>query len=121
MSTKDLTVGETGRIIRVNAGRDLSSNTDVQLNFTKPSKTIVTKTRILLQVVVGTVDVTDEDLGALLAFQYVEYLTEDGFLDEYGENWSVCLNYLNTVPTPPESFYGNSTVFTVLKPCGDVS
>ena len=73
----------------------MSSNTELTLTFTKPGGTTVTKTKTGGQVTLGTGAVTDDELGALLANQYVEYKIEPLFLDTAG-TWSVYLTYTNT-------------------------
>jgi len=119
MSTKPLTVGETGRIIRANAGRSLVDNTELTLTFIKPDLSVVTKTKASNGVVVGTVDVTDEDLGELTANEYVEYPTETGFLDQDGKTWTICLSYDKTTESPPHHWDSVPYEFEVLKACGD--
>lgn len=121
MTTKDLSVGETGRLIRVSGvGFDMSANTELILVFTKPDCSQVSKTKSGGEVNLGLVDVDDDDLGPLLANQYVEYITEVGFLDQYGTPWKVCLTFINTNTTPTQNFEGVKTSFPVLKACDEV-
>lgn len=106
-----LKVGETGKIIRVNAAYDMSSNTEITLTFTKPGGTEVTKTLGAGELSLGA-GVTDADLGALTANEYVEYDIESGFLDTAG-TWSVYITYTNTGATPDDNFIGDEVTFTV--------
>ena len=91
-----LKVGEVNKTIRVAGGFDMSSNTELTLTFYLPDDTTVTKTKTGGEVTLGLVNVTDEDLGALLANEYVEYDTETGFLSQES-TWSVNLTYENSV------------------------
>lgn len=106
-------IGETGVTIRVNGGFDMSSYTELTLVFIKPDNTTVTKTTAD-GVTLGTGAVTDDDLGALSANEYVEYENEDIF-DTAG-TWRVYLKYTNTASTPDDNFIGNTTTFEVQNP-----
>jgi len=109
-----LKVGETGKTFRVAASFDMSSNTDLTLTFTLPDATITTKTKSGGEVVLGTANVTDQDLGAILANEYVEYEIESSFLSQSG-SWSVSLTYTNTTPTPDDVYIGECATFDVAK------
>jgi hypothetical protein len=111
-----LKTGETGKIFRVAAGYDMSSRTELSIKFTKPDATTVTKTQTGGEVALGTIDVTDPDLGALLANEYVEYDIEAGFLDQAG-TWTGCLTYTNTAPAPDDIYIGDTFTFTVGSTC----
>lgn len=117
-----LKVGETGKIFRVAASFDMSARTELSIKFNKPDGTSITKTQSGGEVALGTVNVTDPDLGALLANQYVEYDIEAGFLDQSGtiaggNPWSGCLTYTNTTPTPDDIFIGETFQFDVDPTC----
>lgn len=105
-------VGESGKTLRVKAGYDMSSNTELTLTFTKPDATQVTKTKTGSQVSLGTIAVTDDDLGVLSANEYVEYEIETGFLDQVG-TWSVYLTFTDTAPDPDDVFIGDTATFAV--------
>jgi len=105
-----LKAGETGKILRVAAGFDMSSNTELTLNFTLPDASAVAKASAD-GVVLGS-GVTDPDLGVLNANEYVEYPIEAGFLSQDGP-WKVSLTYTNTTPTPDDIFIGSCATFTV--------
>ena len=116
-----LTVGETGKTIRVAAGFDMSSNTELTLTFTKPDLTTSVKTKTGGEVTLGA-GVTDDDLGVLAANEYVEYEVEVGFLDQPGDKtdddpWKVYLTYTNTASTPDDIFIGTCNPFTVAAIC----
>lgn len=107
-----LTIGESGKILRVAASFDMSSNTELTLDFILPDGTTAQKTKSGGEVVLGTSNVTDTDLGAILANQYVEYDIEAGFLSQSGA-WKVSLKYTNTTPTPDDVYIGTCATFTV--------
>ena len=111
-----LKIGETGKIIRVAASFDMSSNTELTLTFTLPDAIIVTKTKTGGEIVLGVSPVTDPDLGSLLANEYVEYDIETDFLSQAG-TWKVYLTYTDTAPTPNDSFIGDCATFTVDEIC----
>ena len=101
---------EIGKVIRVAAGYDMSSNTELTLDFTLPDNTIVQK--LSADGVVLGAGVTDLTLGVLAANEYVEYTTESGFLSQSGD-WKVILTYTNTTPTPDQVYIGACAEFTV--------
>ena len=94
----------------------MSLNTELSIKFNKPDSTSVTKTKTGGEVVLGTSNITDPDLGSLTANEYVEYDIEAGFLDQDG-TWTGCLTYTNTGPDPDNIYIGNSFTFTVLSAC----
>jgi hypothetical protein len=112
-----LFVGETGRLLRVNAGFDLSSYTELSLIFCKPNGTTATKTTSD-GVAIGGTAVTDADLGALTANYYVTYSIESGLISttDAGQ-WQVQLLYTNTGASPTDSLYGSIAYFTVNERC----
>lgn len=112
-----LFVEETGRMLRLNAGFDMSSNTELSIIFCKPGGTTVTKTTAD-GVALGTSNITDEDLGSLLANEYVEYAIESGLItvDDAGR-WGAQLLYTDTGATPDDNLYGTVTYFTVSERC----
>ena len=103
-------VGESGKTFRVNAGFDLSSNTSLDLIFTKPDGTEVTITDA--RVSAPAVNVTDDDLGALTASEYFEFSTLSTDFDVAGV-WRVYGKYTNTVTDPGQVYIGNETGFIV--------
>ena len=105
-----LKVGEVGKILRVAAGFDMSSYTELTLNFTLPDGT--TTSKVTADGVAIGAGVTDPDLGVLAANEYVEYPIESGFLSQAG-TWSVSLTYTNTSPTPDDIYIGDCATFTV--------
>lgn len=107
-----LKVGEVGKIFRVAAGFNMASFTELTLTFTLPDDTTVTKTQTGGEVTLGTIIVTDPDLGSLSANEYVEYDIEAGFLSQAG-TWKVSLTYTNATPTPDDIFIGECATFTV--------
>jgi hypothetical protein len=110
-------VEETGRTFRLNAGFNMASYTGLSIIFCKPDGTSVTKA-IADGVALGTGAITDADLGALAANEYVEYSIEPGLIteDDAGQ-WSAQLKYTNTAVNPDDNLYGNIAYFTVLERC----
>lgn len=112
-------VGESGNIIRIDAGQSIAGNTDLEMVFTKPDGiTIITKTS-LDGVVVGTVNVTDPDTGIeFIANEYWEYPTEVGLIDVVG-TWNVFGVFINSATSPVTELCGDAsaTDFVVVA-CG---
>lgn len=106
---------DTGKTFRVNAGFDMSSYTELSLVFQKPDGTTVTKTTAD-GVTLGTTAVTDDDLGALTANEWVYYDLEADFLNQSGR-WCVYMKYTNTASTPDDIFNGAPAKFTVKELC----
>ena len=111
----DIFKDETGRVFRVNAAFDMSSNTELSLLFTDPNGTTTTKTTAD-GVALGTTLVVDADLGTLNANEYVEYSIESGLLSIAGR-WCVQVLYTNTTPDPDDNLYGKIARFTVKERC----
>ena len=112
-----LFVEESGRTLRLNASYVMTSFTELSILFCKPGGTSITKTTAD-GVALGTVNVTDDDLGALLANQYVEYPVEAGLiLDADAGQWSAQLIYTNTGSSPDIVLYGTIAYFTVSERC----
>lgn len=107
--------GETGRLLRVNAGFDMSANTELSIIFTDPNGTSTTKTTAD-GVALGIVNVTDDDLGSLTANEYVEYSMEPDLLTLAGR-WCVQVLYTNTGASPSDNLYGTIARFTVKERC----
>lgn len=109
-----LIVGDTNKTLRVNAGFNMSSWTELSLVFTLPDGTNATK--VTADGVVIGAGVTDDDLGVLAANEYVEYPTEAGFISQAGE-WKVYLIFTDT-GTAPDTIYNSPCVtFTVGATC----
>jgi hypothetical protein len=112
-----LFVEETGRALRLNAGFDMSSNTELSIIFCKPGGTTVTKTTAD-GVALGTSTITDEDLGTLTANEYVEYSIESDLITSSDAGrWSAQLLYTNIGETPDDNLYGTIAYFTVSERC----
>jgi len=115
-------LGESGVTFRVSTedangenGFDMSSYTELSLTFTLPGGATSTKTTAD-PLTLGTSNVTDDDLGALLANEYVEYEIEAGFLSIAGD-WKVYLTYTNTASTPDDVYIGDCVEFEVDSIC----
>jgi len=107
-------IGESGanKILRVAAGFDMSSNTELTLDFTLPDGTTTTKVKAD-GVSLGTSPVTDPDVGLLAANEYVEFPISVGFHSQEG-GWNVYLTYTNDASTPDDVFIGLCAEYTVL-------
>lgn len=104
-------VGETGRTIRLNAGFDMSFNTDIKIHFVAPSGEIITKGSAD-GVALMTQDASDPVLGDLLANQFVEFeATADLFQDP--GMWRLYIEYENHNELPAENIYGETVKVTV--------
>lgn len=109
-----LKVGEIGKLIVINAGFDLSSNSELRVVLTKPDLTEVTKLKadgvtapaVPINVTIDGVAVTFD------ANEYWQYPTESGVIDASG-SWKVHGEYVDVTP---KDLCGDSTTFTVL-PC----
>jgi len=112
-----LFVEETGRTLRLNAGFDMSSNTELSIIFCKPGGTTITKTSVD-GVALGTSTITDDDLGTLTANEYVEYSIESGLITSSDAGrWGAQLLYTDTGATPDDNIYGSIAYFTVSERC----
>ncbi len=114
---------DQGKIFRVAATFDMSSNTELTLTFKDPANVETVKTKTSNGVVLGTSTITDTDFitddnptGELLANEYVEYPVESGLFDVVG-NWCVFLTYTDTATTPDSIFNGKPVNFTVEANC----
>ena len=105
--------GETGRTIRLNAGWDMSENTDIKIVFVLPDRTTISKGRAD-GVAMGTVDVVDPTLGQLGANEYVEFEATSDLFQVEGD-WYLYLQYEDSDLTPAEVFFGDS-VRVLVKP-----
>lgn len=107
--------GESGRLLRVNSGFDMSLNSDIKLIFTDPDG-VLTEKGSSDGVILRSSGVTDDDLGVLLANQYVEYEVEVGLFSVAGR-WCLQLKYENTNAVPVDNLYGSISRFVVLERC----
>ena len=109
-----LKVGEIGKLILVNANYDLSSNSDLQLKFTKPDQTTLT-VDVAGGVSAPATPVTVDVDGVSTVFnanEYFQYATGSGDLSLAG-NWTVNGIYIDATP---KLFCGDTAAFVVL-PC----
>lgn len=111
-----LKVGEIGKIINVNAGFDLSGNTDLEIKFTKPDLTTLTVNKAG-GVSAPAVSYTGVDVNGNTvtynANEYWSYATASGNIDQSGA-WKLNGRYVDATP---KDFCGDTANFTVL-PCG---
>lgn len=85
-----LRVGEYGVVLRLGTSYDVSSQTELTLDFTAPSGATKTKaTADGVAVETGSVSTTQ---GTFAANESVKYTLADGDIDEAG-SWSVQLTY----------------------------
>jgi len=118
-----LTVGEMGKKHYVATGQDMSSNTELEIIYTKPDLTTATKTKTAGEVTLGTVGGTFPGIGTVSANEYMYYTIDDPlFLDQAGDEtdtnpWKAYGKYTNTVSTPDDIWIGTCKAFTVLAIC----
>ena len=106
---------EIGKIININAGFDLSGNTDLKMNFIKPDLATLTVDKAG-GVSAPNVDFTfkdDNDVDVtFLANEYWSYPTASGDIDQTG-TWKVSGEYIDGTP---KVFCGDTSTFPVI-PC----
>ena len=102
----------TGRVLRVSALFDMSSNTELTLIIRKPDGVKISKTRTGGSITLGAVQVVDADLGTLNANEYIEYVIESGILDLVGE-YTLELIYHNSGAN--EKLYGETVTLDVVR------
>lgn len=107
-----LKVGEIGKTIRVDAGFDMSFNTELTLVFIKPDGTTLTKLSADGVTAPG-VEVTAPDGEVFESNQYFEYDFVSGDLDQSGQ-WMVYGKYTDATP---KTFIGDCVSFSVLEVC----
>jgi len=110
-----LKVGEIGKLIAVNANYDLSANTDLKLQFTKPDQTTLTVDKAGGVSAPASNLVIDVDgvSETFLANEYFLYATKTGDIDQAG-TWTVNGIYIDATP---KEFCGDADTFNV-SPCG---
>jgi hypothetical protein len=110
-----IAVGEVGKAFRYVTGFNMSSNTALTLNFTKPDGTTLQKTDLSSNPVTAPAATlgNDPDLGNVSAFTYMEFTTIATDFDQAGI-WSVCGIYTNSTTSV---FHGSSVNFTILAAC----
>jgi len=112
-----ISTGESNKLFRVATNFDMSSSTALQLDFTDPNGTTSTLTNATTPAVTApAVAVTDPDLGALAASEYMEFATITTTFTVSG-TWKVCPTYTNTGTTPDTIYEGSVVTFTVLDGC----
>ncbi len=110
----DFKVGDIGRNILINASFDLSANTDLQIQFTKPDQTTLLVDKaggVTAPAVNASVDV-DGVPTTFLANEYFLYPWKSGDLDQSG-TWVGNGIYIEGTT---KRFCGDAVTFTVL-PC----
>lgn len=106
-----LVVGETGKTVRLSSGGyDMSSNTSIDIRFTKPSGTVVDKTATL-----GTTQETfDDGIGTVEANEWAFYDVDDATLLDAAGSWKARLVYGDTGAAPAQNFIGIQAAFEVI-------
>ncbi len=113
MSVKE---GEIGKLIVINAGFNMSGNTELRMVFKKPDGTEVTKLKAD-GVSAPAIDITIDLNGVETTFnanEYWQYPTQSGLLTPSGTGWKVHGEYVDNTP---KDLCGDTSNFTVL-PCG---
>jgi len=110
-------VAEGNKPFRYATAFDMSSSTSLSLKFTSPSNVESTLTDATTPAVTApAVAITDPDLGALSASEYMEFDTLVTTFTEAG-TWKVCGTYTNTATTPDSVYIGGEVTFTVDAGC----
>ena len=112
MSCTNIREFDIGRIFAINAGFDLSGNTELRMVFTKPDGVVVEKLSangvtapgVNLTICVDGVE------QVFLANEYFQYSTEAGLLDLTGA-WNLHGEYVDATP---KDLSGDLAYFTVL-------
>ncbi len=102
---------EVGKTFRLSTGFDMSGSTALSLKFTHSDGTTFTATNPA--VTAPASPVTDPDLGALAASEYMEYLTTGTDFTK-GGTWTVCGTYTDATP---KVFFSTESSFTVGDAC----
>lgn len=105
-------VGEVGKLFICATGFDLSGNTGLDLNFTKPDLTTATVSNPRVTAP-GVPLVGDPFLGNVDANTYMQFTIEAADFDQAG-TWRVCCVYTDGTP---KIFKGDNAVFTVEPDC----
>jgi len=105
-------ITESNKIFRYATSFDMSSNTSLSLKFTDPDDVESTIDSSGGRVTAPGVGVTDADLGALTADEYMEFDTLATDFTVAG-SWTVCGTFTNTATTPDSIFIGDTATFTV--------
>lgn len=110
-------VAEGNKAFRYATGFDMSSSTALSLKFTSPTNVETTLTNLTSPAVTApALAITDPDLGALAASEYMEFNTLVTTFTEAG-SWKVCGTYTDTATTPDSVFIGGTVSFTVGAGC----
>jgi hypothetical protein len=113
MSVKE---NEIGKLMVINAGFNMSGNTELRVVFKKPDGTIITKLKADGVTAPATPITVDLD-GVETTFnanEYWQYPTESGVLTPSGTGWKIHGEYVDATP---KDLCGDTSNFTVL-PCG---
>jgi len=112
-----ISTGESNKLFRVATNFDMSSSTDLQLDFIDPNGLTSTLTSSTTpQVTAPAVTVNDPDLGTLSANTYMQFPTISTTFTVAG-TWKVCPTYINTGTTPDSIYEGSVVTFTVSEGC----
>lgn len=106
-------IGEIGKLIYINTTFNLSGNTNLQINFTSPDKTIKF-TRSSPDVSAPNVDSPNiPGIGVLSANTYLLYPTKELDFEQVG-NWCVQAVYIDATP---KKYIGNEGLITIEDNC----
>ena len=112
-----ISTDESNKLFRVATNFDMSSSTDLQLDFTDPNGVVSTLTSSTTPAVTApAVAVTDPDLGALSASEYMQFATISTSFTVAG-TWKVCPTYINTSTNPDSIYEGSVVTFEVVAGC----
>ncbi len=109
----DVRVDDVGKLFIINAGFDLSGNSDLRMVFKKTDGTVVTKTStdgVVAPAVPVTVEI-DGTETTLAANEYWQYPSEAALLTPAGTGWEVHGEYVDATP---KDLAGDIDIFDVL-------
>lgn len=106
---------EVGKLLVVNAGFDLSGNTELRVVLETPDETVITKLTAdgVTAPAVPWTGLVDGVETTFLANEYWQYPTEAGVMTPDGAGWKIHGEYVDGTP---KDFCGDTSTFTVL-PC----
>ena len=119
-------VGESGKNFFAHTGVDMSTNTELEIVFTKPDGTTSIKTQTAGEVALGVVGLSfqnpDGETITALANEYLIYSIEPLFLDQAGSRdnnnaWKAYPRYTDTATAPDTVIIGACTEFDVTGIC----
>lgn len=117
-----ISVGESGRAVRILTNFDLSLSTDLVMKFTSPDGTIDFELNSSDGVIAPASDTAplppDNNFsgGVMPANHYMEYITDGAEFSVAGD-WMVCVRYINSLSDPDDIYVSADSTYTILEAC----